>query len=838
MWALKLGWSTLRRQWLQTVMLIIGLSLGTAVVVAVDLANQSARRSFELSSETLTGRTTHQIISPAGTPVPESLYLRLRQESDIQSAPVISANVSVSSWRRSVKLLGIDPLAEAPFRSHLGASNSASSTAGTPDLGEYSALITRTDAVLLTESLGKELPKDHYLNINEQRVEVIGLLKNPDPVLSASLGDVILADIGTAQQLLRQKGGLTRIDLILPPGREASLKTLLPPGLEIVSARTRNEGLQQMSAAFSLNLSALSLLALVVGMFLAYNTVSFSVLRRRAQLGTLRTLGVTQGGIFALILGETLIISLLAAGLGLLLGIVLGQGMLRLVTQTINDLYYTLEVTRLEISPYSLLKGVAGALTAALLATLLPAWEATQTPPAGVLRASSLEEALSPRVGRIALAGLALMLIGGSLLTLPGALWFSFACFLGVVAGAALCIPWLARGFMLALSQRLGPVARMAPRQLARSLSRSAVAMAALMVAVSVVISVSVMIGSFRGTVIDWLDRTLSADFFVTAPGGPGSASLNPELQARLARVPGVARVESSRQRQLFVAGKPLNLLSLSRDIASQRRFVWLEGDRDSLWDRLEQGAVLVSQPYATRHGITPNAGQRVTLPTRTGSRDFPIIGIYYDYASDQGVVLLPRKLYQQYWDDPAFSALAVFVTPQIQSSEQLTQVKQALNQALAGPYSLQSHRELKAGAMTVFERTFAITGALRLLAIAVAFMGIFSTLMSLLLERQRSFGILRSLGLTPNQIGGLVLFESGLMGLFSGIMALPLGVILALFLIYVINLRSFGWTMDLLLTPDLFIQGLFLALGAALLGGIWPAWRVATRLVARSVRE
>ncbi|HEY9840450.1 MAG: ABC transporter permease [Candidatus Sericytochromatia bacterium] len=846
-WWLKLSLSALGRHWLQSLLLLLGLALGTAVVVAVDLANQSASRSFAIAQEAFSGKTTHRIIASSGGSVPESVYLRLRREGLQAVAPLLTGRVQVRQWQnRPLRLLGIDPLAEAPFRSYLGVGTNVDTSKkgdpgqnALPDFSALAELIGRNDTVMLPAALAKEMPADRRLNLSvaghRERVEAVGLLQPGDSLLAASLGDVLLCDIGTAQRVLNRPGALSEIDLILSPPAEATLariKALLPPGLILISARSQSDALAQMSRAFSLNLSALSLLALIVGMFLVYNTVSFSVLRRRGQLGTLRTLGVTRAQIYGLILGETLILGLLGSGLGVGLGIALGQGLLGLVVRTINDLYYTLEVTRLTIAPLSLLKGVGGALLAALLATLLPAWEATCTPPAGVLRASTLEERLQPKLVPLAGIGLLLILAGGASALLPLSLWFSFVCFVLVVAGAALCIPWLAHASMDWLAGRLDPVLRLAPRNLARSLSRSAVAMAALMVAVSVVISVSIMIGSFRQTLVDWLDLTLSADLFVIQAEGQG---LPDALRTQIAREPGVAGVESARQLELTGSEGITHLLSLSRDVTAQRRYVWLEGSRQGLWQRLEAGGVLVSQPYATRHGLGSRPGQSLTLATDAGPRRFQVLGIYYDYASDQGIVMLPQSLFRRYWHDRLLTSLSVFLAP----GQDVQKLKQSLNARLAGPYQLdiQARGDIKRGALTIFERTFAITGALRLLAIIVAVMGIFSTLMSLLIERRRSFGILRALGLTPSQLGGLILFESGLMGLFAGLLALPLGVILALFLIYVINLRSFGWSMDLRLEPATFAQGLLLALAAAMLGGLWPAWKAMREQVAKSIR-
>ncbi|MGV3527091.1 MAG: FtsX-like permease family protein [Candidatus Sericytochromatia bacterium] len=845
--ALRAGWTLLRshllRQRLQSLLLVLGMALGVAVIIAVDLANTSAQKGFALSTQALTGKATHRISGSPTQGVPQSVYVRLRREwGQLASAPVLTGYVRAPQLQgRTLRVLGVDPFAEAPFRPYLNP------TASPEQMGRLTPFLTRNDGVLLAPALAAELPSNRRLLLEygtrRTQVEALGTLTPPDALSAASLGQVLLADIGTAQAILGRSGQLSHIDLLLPEGEtaawEARLQPLLVDGLRLEPARAEADALQQMTRAFSLNLTALSLLALLVGMFLIYNIVGFSVVRRRAQLGILRALGVSKAEIFALILSETTLLALLGLSLGVGLGVLMGQGALRLVVQTINDLYFSLEVTRLSVEPASVAKGLLGGALAALAAALLPAWEATTTPPAGVLRRSGLEA----RLERLSLpawgGGLALMLLTSLLVQWPSdSLVFSFGCFFGFVLGATLTVPQFSRWGM-ALLARVGPVLwRQVPRNLARSLSRSAVAIAALMVSVAVVLSVSLMIGSFRQTVLTWLDSTLAADVFITLPASPGDPNLGAPaaLLTDVRAVPGVARAESARHLQINspTYGR-VNLLALSRDIAKERRYLWRDGAADSLPARLRAGGVLVSEPFANRHGLVRAPGLTLTLPTDQGPRRFRVWGIYRDYASEQGAVMLDDAVYRRHWQDTLISSVAVYLQPERTPEAVIAALHQRLDARY--PLVIQSNRDLRQGAVEVFDRTFALTAALQLLAVVVAFMGVFSTLMALLLERRREFGTLRALGLTPRQTAALMLSESGLMGLSAGLMALPLGTVLSLFLIYVINLRSFGWTMDLQLHPLAYFQALGLALGAALLAGLWPAWQVIRTSPAQAMR-
>ncbi|NJN83153.1 MAG: ABC transporter permease, partial [Caldilineaceae bacterium] len=277
----------------------------------------------------------------------------------------------------------------------------------------------------------------------------------------------------------------------------------------------------EMTRAFSLNLTALSLLALVVGMFLIYNTVTFSVVQRRPVIGSLRALGMTRREIYALILLEALVLGLIGSAIGLAFGVLLGRGAVQMVTQTINDLFFVVSVRSVDIPLWTLVKGAAVGIFAALLGALLPALEATGVPPAGALQRSSVEDRARQTLPRVTIAALLLLLVGLFLLIPKWNLVVSFAGLFAVILGSAMLTPGLTLFLMQGVQRLVGRasvIERMAPRYIVRSLSRVSVATAALMVAVSVIIGVGIMISSFRTTVELWLEDVLQADVYVSAP--------------------------------------------------------------------------------------------------------------------------------------------------------------------------------------------------------------------------------------------------------------------------------------------------------------------------------
>ena len=846
-----------RRLW-QTGLAILGIALGVAVVVAIDLANGSAQRAFTLSTEAVSGRATHQIIGgPTG--LDEAVYRTVRLDSGLRdSAPIVEGYVAPVGGGQALRLLGVDPFAEAPFRSYVTSQN----VAATVDL---TAFLAEPGAILMSEGTAAArglAPGDTLVvRVGGQRttLRLVGVLRPADDVSRRALDNLIVADISTAQETLNMVGKLSHIDLIIDTATSAGQATLagvqsvLPPGTRIERSELRNQTVEQLTAAFELNLTALSLLALVVGMFLIYNTMTFSVIQRRALLGTLRALGVTRSEVAILVLLEALILSLLGGLLGLALGIFLGRGAVRLVTQTISDLYFVVSVQDVTVDFLSLAKGLALGVGAALLATLAPALEATLVAPRSALSRSSVEARVRRALPWTTTDGVALLAAAGAALAVGGRqLVASFGGVFLVVLGAAALTPLATVIAMAAVTPvtgaLAGPLGRMAPRTVTRALSRTSVAIAALMVAVSVTIGVGTMIGSFRQTVETWLSMTLRADVYISTPSltaTRASASLDPALADELAGVPGIVSVEMARNATVDTDRGASNLFALrSSRPRDGRAFKAATGTPEEMWARVQAGAALVSEPYAYRHSLTvmvpglsaeEQARAQVTLRTARGDVTLPIVGIYYDYASDRGTIQVSLDNYRRWFDDPAISSVAGYVAPGVSVDGITAQLRERYADR---ELVITGNAGLRRAALEVFDRTFAITQALQLLAVVVAFIGVLSALMALQLERTRELGTLRATGMSLREMWGLTMLESGLMGGMAGLLSVPTGLALALILVYIINLRSFGWTLQFQAQPRLFVEAFAVAVVAALLASVYPAIRMGRLQIAEAIRS
>jgi putative ABC transport system permease protein len=827
-------WNAHRRAPAQALLMLLGLALSVAVVVAIDLAVDSARGAFLDSRRALSGSATHQIIAD-GTEVPASWLASLRAQGLWRSAPLLEREVLLAGSGQRLRLLGIDPLSEAALRPWLAGRVGASrERASGVDPGD---LVGRADGALMPQPLATRLGlvagDPIRLRIDGRALEFTLLATLPADALPAGSGHWLLVDIAGAQRA-SGSSGFSRIDFIADPAIAQQVAARLPLGLRVVATAEQDSELAAMSGAFEINLKALSLLALLVGVFVVFQTLSFLALQRRRVSGLLRAVGVQRGELARLMLGEAALVGLLAGALGIALGIGLGSVLLQGLARSYSELFYRVEVSALALSAPTLLKAAALALGGAVVAVLLPLRDALGVPVLDALgrTTSALRE---PDARLRALFWPALALFAGGLALIrfaPDGLFWGFAgLFACLIAGLGL-IPWAARHLLRFLERGLRDAPVLAQWLVAgsrRTLGRTGIALAALSLAIATVIGMSSMIHSFRMALNAWIERSLQAEVYLSASG---RSALPPSLVQRAAALDGVLDMGLTRRSQRLAPSGPLEVVGMQLPERGRAGFEILAGDPASLWSAWAAGAALASEPLATR--LRLRVGDVLRMPTAQGLRDIPIAAIYRDYSSPQGVLALALPHYQRAFGDEAIGALGLYAAPADAPALAAT-----LREWAKGDPSLQvvTAAEIRAISLEVFARTFAITDVLRLLAGLIAVVAVLGALSALAIERQREFALLRAIGLTPAQLQRLQLLQGGALGLLAGVCALPLGLGLAVLLIEVINRRSFGWSMRLDLPWEQILTALVVAVLAAVLAAWWPARRAAGMVLVRALR-
>ena len=820
-----------RRPW-QLFLAVSGIALGVAVYVGVDLANDSARRAFELSADLITGSTTHHLMGTRGE-IADSLYRSLRMEhGPIRAAPVIEDEVRLRRLPdRVFTLMGVDPLEETGFRGFAGF---------VPGRGtDFTRLIVEPGAVLvpdpLLEELGLELGAEFELLISGQSrtVRAVGTVLDTS---SGSEGPTapIIADIATAQELLGS-ASLSRVDLVLDEAEAERIRTLGLPGATLVPAEGRNAAFDELARAFRINLTALSLLALLVGVFLIYATMSFAVVQRRGTFGVLRAIGVSRRQLLTGVLGEALALGAVATTAGILLGQQLADGLVELVLRTVGDLYFESSVSAATPSATIYWRAFALGLGMTLLAAAAPALDAARSTPNTAMSRAALERSTRLLARRATWLALPAAAVAATLLLLSSrSLVLAFAGLFFVIATGALMVPaatrLLARLAEPLVERAFGISGSLAARGMAASLSRTGVATAALSVAVATVVGIGLMIGSFRISVEDWLTGTLTADVYVNIDG---EQFFDDSHRTALSAIAGVRGSSLTRFIRLPTAAGEVSLRAL--DPGPDGWGLRMTAGGTEAVARMESAeGILVSEPLAYHRQLQP--GDDLILPTVTGEKAFTILGVFRDYSTNGGTVLMPLNLYRSHWADDDINGIGVYLDDEIERQTILGEMRGVFGAGT--PVRFRSNDFIRERSMAIFDRTFRITEVLRILAGVVAFFGLASAVMSIELERGRELAVLRALGLRPRQVQALTLAQTGLLGLAAGLFAIPLGIAMAALLIEVINVRSFGWSMDLAIAAQPLALGVVLALSAAVLAGIYPAVRAVRVGVAGQLRE
>jgi putative ABC transport system permease protein len=810
-----------------TALNIVGIALGVTVFLSVQIVNHSALESFRASVDIVAGKADLEVIGD-GLRFDENAYPIVANDPAVAAAtPTVEDVASLTDYPGEyLQVLGIDIFSNGPLRTFElhDAQNQK------PDVVGF---LRDPKVIAVTKKLSRRLG----LKIGDPiRIETqtgtetfhIGFLLEFGEDAPGADEHLAVMDIANVQENFRHVGKLTRISALLRPGADfnavcARLRGELPANVLVQAPDRRNRQIERMIGAFQLNLTALSLIALLVGMFLIYNTVATAVVRRRHEIGVLRALGLS------------------GLALGLVLGVVLAGQLVGAVSQTITSLYILTSIQTLFISPWAVLAAMVLCLGAVVLAAWFPAREAATIPPVEALSVGHMEDESRRTTGRWLSVGAGLLVLAALVAWLSletGPAWMSFGAALFTLLGFAFFVPTLCQLFSRYVKPR-AIMPRIAAGHFAQSLHRNAMAIASLVVALAMVVGISTMIFSFRTTVEAWLNRSIQADLIV-APAANlvvgDSVVIRPEVVAIVSALPQVD-ADLFRETKVQFEGQSVKLASVrmgvTRDI---ERLSFSQGDPRAAFDEaIGQDAVLVSQPFYHRFHL--GRGDTIQLATADGRHTFKIAGVYLDYTTEGGVILMDRDLYRRYWHDDAVNAVFLYIRKNSGVSAAVLQANLRTKIAPFGDYLIKSNQELRDQVFRIFDQTFSVTYVLQTIGIIVSGLGIFLSLTILVAERRREISILRAVGASRRQIEALVLWEAAIIGLLGSFLGILAGLALAAILSYVINISFFGWTISWA-TPWRFLVGLpFMVIGAALVAGYGPARQAAHLDIAEGVK-
>ncbi len=847
----------------RTMLTLVGVCLGVGAPVAIDLANRDVLRSFQQSVVQVAGSATLEVTGGEAGFKEDAIRL-VRDHPDVLAAlPVVQRSVRDEASGEVLTLIGTDLLEAALVKGIRW--RETEDEGARPLLRDDALWIGGRLAALWGGQAGGS--RRFELGMAVRSLRIGGVVEAGSGV--GSVWDTMaLTDIATAQEWFECVGSLDRIDIVTRAEADIgevrlALQGRLPGGLTVRRPAQRGEQVEAMVAAFRLNLLMLSAVGLLVGGFLIYNTLSFSVAQRRRDIGILRAIGLSEQGVYALFLCEGLMYGAIGGALGSLAGVVLAQSLVGVVGRNISELYVA--VARLpghwptwrQVGPI-LLEGVGLGVVLSMLGAFTPSRDAARTDVVGALAPGGYELATIPNLGRWLWSGVGLLAAAAGFARLPpqGDLpvfgYLSVLCLLlGLTAVAPAVVGRLDAGRKWWISRRrdrnaAASLAGIAASAAGRTPHRNGVMISSLLVGLAITVGVVVMIRSFRQTVEVWIDQTVVADLIVTPAGWPytGQESklggvLPRSWADRIAALPGVAAVDTYRNLSMELGGRPRTIVARDLGLHAERsRYLFLRGESAEVLRRAVRGrGVVVSEVLAGAMGLS--VGDEVVLATPAGSQAFPVMGIFLDYATDGGKVVMDRALFLEYWGDEDANVIPVYVAPGADPHEVGRRIHALLPGAEGGParFSVLPNADLRREILEIFDRTFRVTYVLEAITVVIAIFGIVNTLLTASLERRRELATLQALGAGRGQIVGLLLWEAGYLGAIGGLLGAAGGICLAAVLVWVINKQSFGWTIALTVPFEVPLGAVLAAVVIAVAAAFWPARWIARQPLVEGLR-
>lgn len=816
------------------------IAIGVALGLAVHLVNASALSEFSQAVSAVNGDAQLQIRATTPFGFDEALYPRVARAKGVAAvSPVIELEAASDRPGETITVLGLDPLRAASVTPALMARplNAEAAHGPTPDEIFAEDAVFLSDAALAGRSMGETI----QLAADGRRASfrIAGVLPGVGEARR-----VAVTDIAAAQWRLGRLGRLQRLDLRLAPGANeaqvrAALITMLPGDAQLVTRESEARRSDALSRAYRVNLDMLALVALLTGGFLVYSAQSLSVARRRPQFALLRVLGVRRRSLLVQVLVEGLCVGLVGGLLGIVLGFGLADGALRLLGGDLGGGYFGDSKPTLVLAPGAALVFLALGLATAMVGSLAPAREAARAQPAVALKNAG--DAIDPSVRpRIWLA--TTLLTFGSLAAfgpvLGGVPLLGYASMALLLAGGVAAMPWVARMLLRVARHSTGSVALdLAIKRLWGAPSQAAVALCGVVASTSLMVAMAVMVSSFRGSVDDWLTQVLPADLYLRIEAAGTGGGFGPEDQARLAAVPGIEHIAFLRTTSVRISPDTPALALIARPDGGLGAGAPPMVGGKTLDPPPGTMEAFVSEPAAWLYGW--KVGELIELPVgASGTARFFVAGVWRDYARQHGAVTIDGRDYTRLTGDASRGEASVTLAPGVSAAQAEHALRASLRPELAARLTVAEPRTLRATALRIFDRSFAVTYGLEGIAIVVGLAGVAATISAQTLARTKEFGMLRHLGVTRRQIMSMLAAEGALLGVVGGVCGVGLGLVMSQVLIHVVNPQSFHWTMETRL-PWLLLVSVLVALIASAAGTALLAGRRAVSIDAvRAVRE
>lgn len=831
------------RHWLEsplrTALTIVGIAVGVATLVGVSSINRSVMSAFRSTIDTVAGKADLSVTASANG-FPEAALDAVRRTSGVAHATgtvTLVAPVKAHPGE-SLYIMGVDFLDDGFFRTYDGVDRDVR------QLNDDLEFLNSTDRMLISARFAErhQLKAGSTFELSTpegtKAFIVHGVLKDSGP-MTAFGGSVGVMFFASLQEAFGRGRVFDRIDVKLVQGDDwpavaAALRRTLGAGFEVERPQSRGASVETMVRSFQLGLNLGSAVALLVGIFLVYNTVSISVLQRRREIGTLRALGTTRNGIRGLFSLEALALGAVGSAFGLPLGLVVSRAAIAWVSGTVSQIYVQVNAQDVQLGPLQIVSGVALGVFGSVFAALRPAVVASAVAPVEALRrdvaigAGSVQIRSWPTLAALVLWSLAwpATLIPQPVENLPVG---GYVCILCILMGMTFLSPLFVRHLhhVLALPGQMvwGLAGRLAADNFARAPVRTSVPVSALSVGVAMSITLAAFIGSFQASAETWISQSIPADLFVTSSAkvaGIQNQSMIPAIGDEIARFDGVSAIDRVRLLPADVLGLRVMIISLIPQVYERRgKPTVLAGALPNEAQRREH-VVIVSENFARRRKLT--VGDSFPIATRAGIRQWTVGAVIIDYTSDQGSIIVDRELFIEQFEDDRVDSYHLY----IDDPSKVEAVRRRVTESFSNQFDLYvlSNAELRREAIGIVGSAFKVTWAMEVVAVLLALLGIVNTLLAAVIDRTREIGLLRAIGASARQVRTVITAEASFIGLTGGMLGVGVGSVVGWVLTKVVGVQATGWSFPFRFPWETAGQIVPLAIVAATLAGLYPAHR------------
>lgn len=784
----------IREERFLTFLSIIGIALGIGLFTAVKVASDRAIASFESDIKGINPMVNYEILDTSGIDFNEEIYKNVRDVED-DSSPVLKTFGYIPRFKETIDIVGIYSVKALRFFNI------------SPHTFNRENFYRELNGIIVTKKFADrhDLKKGDELNPlvydRQYPLKIVDILDT-----DSLIANMVIMDIGNFQEYFKKEGILTRIDIIADEKTAEEISTILPYNLRIEKKEIIFKNQKSLIASFRYNLQFVSLIAILVGIFLLYSTVFISVVKRRTEIGILRSLGTDRKTVVLLFTIQGALLGFIGSVIGILLGQIAAYFSVIAVEKTISTIYSTVPVTEYVITTEDAFIALTLGLVVSFLASVIPSYEAAKIKPNESSREGSFEGKYRGYRNIFLLAGIGCICsgIGMSYVDyLYAPFEFPVLAYTGIlliIAGFAFVCPFylsmLLKIFRSPVERIFRAIGNITFGDMRGNIFRFSVAIMSVAISSALIIALLTLIFSLRSSLKGWINQYITADVYIKPDSCKSNYCFYPLSEEVSTMVNGyteVAGVDKFRAMPLEFFGK--RVVAGFADIEVKRKYArkrYFEKGYDKTLAEMESDEQVagISEYLSIKYGI--KKGDMIELNTPRGMAEFTVNDIFSSYSTTAGFIYLDRKWLREYWGLDDATQLSVYVKDGVDVDEFIYK----LNDRLFPSYSLEimNNKELRHKIMNIFNSTFAITYAIELIAIIVSLIGVINTLLALVFERKREISIIRYLGGSWKQIQQNMILSAGIVGIAGIFLGTLLGPLMSIIFINVVNKISFGW--------------------------------------------